>query len=121
MANLNFKGDYKWQKKGNTAKQIEGNNGLKISYKGSGEITLKYGYWFKFKMKVKFNFYWRILKGDIHLEFKLYGNWDFGVYFNANLKGKLGVIMKNILNYGNTFNFFIGMYTHKNNSIFCRS
>ena len=111
MANFNFKGDYQWQKTRTQAKQIKGNKGLEISYKGSGEITLKYGYWFKFQMKVQFNFAWEMLRGDIHLEYRLHGDWEIGVYFNAKLKGDLSVIMKNILNYGNTFTFFIGMYT----------
>ena len=109
LANLNFKGDYKWQKTATAAKQIKGKRGLKISYKGSGQITLKYGYWFKFKMSVSFNFYWQIFKGNVHIEFRLKGGWDIGAYFNAKLKGQLTVNMKNILNYGKTFTFFIGM------------
>ena len=109
LANLNFKGDYKWQKTATAAKQIKGKKGLKISYKGSGQITLKYGYWFKFKMSVSFNFFWQIFKGNVHIEFRLKGGWDIGAYFNAKLKGQLTVNMKNILNYGKTFTFFIGM------------
>ena len=39
---------------------------------GNGEITIKFGYWFKFNAKVSFNFHWRIFKGDIHLDFNLH-------------------------------------------------
>ena len=46
LVDLNIKGDSKWQNTKTTTSSIKGRKGMGISYKGNGEITVKFGYMF---------------------------------------------------------------------------
>ena len=107
---LGFKADYKWEKTRGKTKSIKGPDNLKVTFKGTGNLTLKYGYWFNFKMWTSFKFDWKILKKpmNMHIEFRLHGGWEIGTYVVAVVSGRLQATFEDVLNYGKTFTFFIG-------------